>query len=58
MQVVCWKKHGKPTWTKFGGKGKPGGGEKGVTFTAHEEHLTKEKAKFKTLKAMGSHGKS
>jgi hypothetical protein len=68
MQVVCWKKHGKPTGAKFGGKGKPESGEKGVAFTAHEEigdgawifnsgftqHLTGEKGKFKTLKAVRS----
>jgi hypothetical protein len=68
IQVVCWKKHGKPTGAKFGGKGKPGNGEKGVAFTAHEEvgegawildlgctqHPTGDKGKFKTLEAVGS----
>jgi hypothetical protein len=66
--AVCWKKHGKPTGAKFGGKGKPGGREKGVAFTAHEEtwdgawilelgctqHLTGNKGMFKTLEAVGS----
>jgi hypothetical protein len=68
MQAVCWKKHGKPTGAKFEGKGKPGGGEKGVAFTAHKEtrdgawildsgctqHLTGDKGMFKTLEAVGS----
>jgi hypothetical protein len=65
---VCWKKHGKPTEAKFEGKGKPGGGEKGVAFTAQKEiedgawilnlgctqHLTGDKGKFNTLDAVGS----
>jgi hypothetical protein len=68
MHAVCWKKHGKPTGAKFGGKGKPKGGEKGVAFTAHEEtrdeawildlgctqHLTGDKGMFKTLEAVRS----
>jgi hypothetical protein len=69
MQARCWKKHGKPMGAKFGGKGKPGGGEKGVAFTAHKEtrdgawildlgctqlHLTGDKGMFKTLEAVGS----
>jgi hypothetical protein len=66
MHDVCWKKHGKPTGAKFGGKGKLGSGEKGVAFTAHEEigarawildlgqHLTGDKGKFKILEAAGS----
>jgi hypothetical protein len=71
MQVVCWKKYEKPTGAKFGGKGKPGGGEKGVAFIAHKEtrdgawildlgctqHLTGDKGKFKTLEAVGSRKK-
>jgi hypothetical protein len=37
---VCSKKHEKPTGAKFGGKGNPEGGEKGVAFNAHEETWT------------------
>jgi hypothetical protein len=58
----------KASGAKFGGKGKPGSGEKGVAFTAHEEvgddawildlgctqHLTGDKGKFKTLEAVKS----
>jgi hypothetical protein len=68
MQVVCWKKHEKPTGAKFERKRKLGGGEKGVAFTAREGtrdgawildsgctlHLTRDKGKFKTLEAVGS----
>jgi hypothetical protein len=64
MQAVCWKEYGKPAGAK--GKGKPRSGEKGVAFTAHAEsfdgawilksgctqHLTGDKGKFKTLKAL------
>jgi hypothetical protein len=35
IQAVCWKEHEKPAGAKFGGKGKPKSGEKGVAFTAH-----------------------
>jgi hypothetical protein len=65
VQAVSWKKHGMPARAKFGGKGKPRSGEKGVAFTAHgdpgrgvdlgcTQHLTEDKGKFKTSEALGS----